>query len=263
MIDGLLFITYEEFLAQYGNIINFVEFNGIISAIRYSINLARFSENSNEIRILSANELINYVKPQKKIYTYICDIRYLKEDPLFNLCIKWNATIARDINGEELSNHFVYLYKTTISTKLRNFIYKLLQFKLYLNPQLMTINLKNTDQCTFCNCHVETVSHLFFHCNHTNELWATVKQFINTRFNFVLNVASEDIIFPLTSYPLGIRITIYTTLYYIYKCRLLTKLPNKVALIREFYKIESLEFEIAKENEKLYTHKNKWKINVQ
>ena len=34
MIDGLMVITYEEFLTQYGNIINFVEFNGIYNITR-------------------------------------------------------------------------------------------------------------------------------------------------------------------------------------------------------------------------------------
>ena len=77
-----------------------------------------------------------------------------------------------------MSTQYKYIQTTTICTKLRNFIYKYLHLKLYLNPVLLCMHIKDSDMCSFCNIHVETVEHLFDHCKYSKELWASLSHYI-------------------------------------------------------------------------------------
>jgi len=260
MIDGILFITYDEFVIKYGNIINFLQFNGIIAAIKHAINVAKTKHCQTTIKELKIEKLIYSVKPQKYVYQYLCDMHTKQDNTLQQLSTKWNNITNNGIDIDELSQNFSNIRKITLYIKLRIFIYKYLHVRLYLNPQLLAMNLKDTDKCSLCDLHIESVTHLFFQCNYSRELWATVKQYVYSRYNYTLNTDNEKVIFPTTDIPLGIRTLIFITLFYIYNCRLLAKIPNKIVIIREFYKIETLEFEIAKSNGKMCLHKDKWNI---
>ena len=261
MIDNILFITYDEFVRLYGNIINYLEFNSMISAIKCGIKVAKSTRmDANCQMSMDTNHVMNAAKPQRIVYKYICDVKDTVDSPLPNLSTKWHNIIHGTVDEIELSNQFKDIQRTTISMKLRNFIYKYLHLKLFLNPLLLTMHIKNTELCTFCNYHVETVDHLFYHCQCSMELWASIKKFLYDKFSFHLNVDHVNVIFPSSTFPRAIRTLLYVSLYYIYNCRLRNSIPNKIVIIREFYKLESLEFEIAKNNKKLHIHNGKWNM---
>ena len=263
MIDNIFFITYDEFVLIYGNIINYMEFNSIISAIKSNINAAK--SNVRDVigqKAINTDHVMNATKPQKIVYKYICDVKDTKDSSLPKLSATWHTMIDSTVDEIELSNQFISIQKTTISMKLRNFMYKYLHLKLFLNPLLFTMHIKNTEMCTFCHVYVETVDHLFYHCQYTKELWASVKIYLYNKFNFPLNVEHVNVILPSCNLPKIVRTLMYVCLYNIYNCRLRDSKPSNIGIIREFYKLEALELEIAKSNDKLHVHNEKWKFNM-
>ena len=69
--------------------------------------------------------------------------------------------------------------KVAVDSYTRMFQYKCSQNILYLNNQLSKMNLSNTDKCSLCNTHKETIKHLFYDCLKTKTLWLSLKNRLN------------------------------------------------------------------------------------
>ena len=171
--------------------------------------------------------------------------------------------LSNNISPDTLSVKFRNIYKTTVNNKLRAFMYKYLHLKLFLNPELKRMNLYDVDTCTFCKTDLETYNHLFVSCRFVSDLWASLSVYCLNRFNLVLNIASLDDIMSLhylSKDHIIIQMMCFITMYYIYRCRLTKCNPSSTQLYRELYRIEYLECEIAKSNNKYDVHKRKWHI---
>ena len=75
-----------------------------------------------------------------------------------------------------------FLY-TKIS-KLIVFQFELLHRRLATNTFLTKINIKDNEQCTFCQKEKETLIHLFWTCSETNLFWQDFKQWLTNRTEF-------------------------------------------------------------------------------
>jgi len=260
MIDGIMFVTFDEFVLKYGNVINFMEFNSIVSAINAGIRVANASNAQLLYNPLNTDMLISCKKPQKYAYNYMCNLN--ADNILSDLCVKWNNVLMpfQDMNEPLLSKHFINIGKITVSVRHRNFIYKYLHMKLYLNPVLQTMNIKDTDKCSFCDINVESINHLFYDCRYSMELWAYIKMFCYNRFKYELDVSNPTILMPSVSFSPVIQLIMFVTIYYIYTCRIQSVRPVKTLLVRQIHMIEAMELEISKANNKYHVHKNKWKL---
>ena len=74
--------------------------------------------------------------------------------------------------------------KVTINANLRSFQYKILNNILYLNKNLHTSGLSNTQLCSFCKMEEETISHLFYYCIHIQDIWDQVQIYFPDCFHF-------------------------------------------------------------------------------
>ena len=75
-------------------------------------------------------------------------------------------------------------HKVTINANLRSFQYKILNNILYLNKNLHTFGLSNTQLCSFCKMEEETISHLFYYCIHIQDIWDQVQIYFPDCFHF-------------------------------------------------------------------------------
>ena len=73
---------------------------------------------------------------------------------------------------------YTIAFNCTASTKLKTFHFTFLRRRIAPNDFLKKINLKQSDECCFCQREIETISHLFLRCCATNVLWNDVKQFL-------------------------------------------------------------------------------------
>ena len=211
--------------------------------------------------MIDPNALLSATYPQRCIYR---NISYNKSTSVLeSIAIKWSTMLSNNITPDTMSVNFMSIYKTTVNNKLRAFMYKYFHLKLFLNPELKRMNLYEVDTCTFCKSELETYNHLFVSCRFVSDLWASLGLYCLNRFNLVLNIASvEDImsLHYLSKDHIIIQLLCFITMYYIYRCRLTKSNPTSTQLYREFYRIEYLECEIAKSNNKYYVHKQKWHI---
>lgn len=84
----------------------------------------------------------------------------------------WNKLEDRNIKWEEV---YVRPHKKSIDTKSRVFQYKFLNDLLVNNYWLCKWNLKDTDKCSFCQSHVETLEHIFWNCHYVQDFWEQIK----------------------------------------------------------------------------------------
>ena len=98
----------------------------------------------------------------KKIYSDLLQDIYIEPDTIFS---KWSKDIFENqMEKNKLFSAFANINHITISTKLRNFQYKLLHRVLALNPFLNKIGIVGDNKCTFCKLLDETITHLFYDC---------------------------------------------------------------------------------------------------
>ena len=258
MIDGILFLTYNEFVDKYGVMVNFLQYYSIIHSIRNAINCA-YLNNVTPLLVckppLDITKVISVVKPQKSVYSYLS--HYNSEILLCDLSRKWSEMLNNHVDPIMLSSYFASIYKSTIHSRLRAFMYKYFHMRIYLNPDLKRINISDTDACSLCNLEIETYAHLFIKCKYVIDLLAEVKKYCYVNFKFTLDVNTVDMLI-FKDMPLIVRFIVFITFNYIYKCRLLKQKPLIIQLYREFNKIECIEQEIATKRNKIYLHNRKW-----
>ena len=66
-------------------------------------------------------------------------------------------------------------YNTTIESTTRVFQYKILNNILYLNKRLRRMKLAESPLCSLCKLYPETISHLFFECKVSSQLWKEIQ----------------------------------------------------------------------------------------
>ena len=66
---------------------------------------------------------------------------------------------------------YVLPFKTTQSTKLHEFQYKVLNRIVYTNHLLHKIGKVILPLCYFCQSEIETLDHMLFDCRHVNDFW--------------------------------------------------------------------------------------------
>ena len=65
----------------------------------------------------------------------------------------------------------------TLSTKLRNFQFKFLHWRIATNSFPFKIKFSESNLCCFCQTAQETLLHLFWECPITEAFWNSVRQF--------------------------------------------------------------------------------------
>ena len=152
-------------------------------------------------------------------------------------------------------------FQCALDTKMREFQFKILHRIVFTNHLLYKIGKVDSPLCSLCQCHDETIEHLFFDCTKVQLFWNDLKgkfDLCSLKYNTFNKI---DVILGICDCGEEFRLTNYIILlakYYIYKCSLGNTLP-KIAIflikIKAFYEIE---FKIATDKNKLQQHFTKW-----
>ena len=176
---------------------------------------------------------------------------------------KWIADLgqALHIDRDFISRSFQLIRKATISPKHRVFQFKLIHRCLVTNKSLYDWKLKDTNICTFCESHIETIVHLLWDCTKVQSFWKEV-------FDWIKEVTDTNIIFNSKEILLGIdnnNLTFYNAVFimvkqYIYACRCKNMLLNIQTLIHNVKHYIQAEKYIAVKNDKVNYHNRKWSL---
>lgn len=156
---------------------------------------------------------------------------------------------------------FVLPFRTTLSTKLREFQYKILNRILYTNQLLYKIGKAESPLCYFCQSELETLEHLLFKCPRIKEFWFEVYLLLSNQNIVSAPFDIKDIIFGVyesNSNVLLINQIILNGKYYIYCCKIKKSLLSRSIFLQKMKMTYYTEHFIARENNKLEYHCKKW-----
>ena len=160
----------------------------------------------------------------------------------------WSSTI---LNQERENAYFNVWNSSFLPISIRDFSFKLLNSKLYLNGQISHLpNQDNPGLCTFCvltnNVHRETYEHFFINCQTVCNIMGNYFQLFlrNKSFNWEQKMCLIGTDYTLNKNDVFItNIEIITALFYVSQCRGKKVIPNIVQLeqhmhnFREIYRL--------------------------
>lgn len=167
--------------------------------------------------------------------------------------------ISDKLNNKDIEWVSVYqrMYSLTNNFRLREFQYKILNNCLFLNMKLYKFKIVDSPLCTFCKTSNESMEHFFVECVKSKDLYFKINQWLSSAnvklpelsFKNVLIGSSEDTME-------GFLFLLYK--YVLYNCK-----QKQLPPVIKYYQInlidyEKIEYIIAKNNNKLYTHLKKY-----
>ena len=170
------FFSYEELREMFNLNINFLEYNGLVAAIkRYKYTFALpeiFKRLFTPIWPPNIKILLKDKKGCKIFYKFL-----IKNQETITAKTKWDLEFG-PIESVTLRNIFGLPYTITSSTSMRWLQVRILHRILSTNTFLYKINLTDTNKCSFCNNNPERLTHLFWHCNVINTFWNDISHWL-------------------------------------------------------------------------------------
>ena len=254
-----LWYSYNDFKTANHNVrCTYVEYYGLISAIPMpwkrliTDNIMHVSQNPVKL-------ILKTVKVSKLAYQLLMEKRVSFPNHLIQ---KWSTDLNQDLTIDKLKESFNSLYKITISCYLRAFQFKFLHRILPTNRLLKLWQIKDSDTCSFCEQEIETLTHLFYNCQITQNFWLQVKEWVRSK---------SGIIFDFTILDIMMLVADETNLYallnilligkvFIYKCKQSGTIPSITifdSYVKQYIKTEE---SIAIKRDKILTHYKKWQM---
>lgn len=240
--DGELY-SYREFNATFNIRTNFIEFNGLIRAVRNFIQKIGSpnipTKSTNPLIPLGLSVVIQNDKGCRAIYNHI-----LKKGVLPKSFHKWSDEIGvlPNTNMNKKVSMYSLVFKTTKDPKLIWFQYRINHRILATNSLLKKMNILAEDTCTFCNNCPETLVHLFWHCNISQRFWTQLVTHLNDRCNTNLgNWNVHEIIFGDCKMDTIKSNILLRAKFYLYYCRITNQVPSIEAFkrqIKSYYQTE-------------------------
>ena len=249
------FLSHSAFQTKYGINECLITYLGIVDAVKSltkTHNIGDHMANHHKPQF-PIDELVNCKKPSKKAYKQLVA---RKTTTASKMQMNWQTDISKYTADTIITWKEAYLlpFKVTKSTYLIEFQFKLLHKKLPTNSFLYKINIKDTENCSFCKTQKEEIIHLFWNCEHVTLLWNSIETMLKQQnivpINFSIDIAIalglkqslSKINFLLSSCFLVAR-------NYIWKCRANENMPTLKAFLYQLEKFYLLE---CSENEKLH-----------
>ena len=228
--------TFQEFSTKYPQIkTNFIQYNGLISAIKKSWELRNIRNRPKTASLI--DNILNSKKPSKVVYRHLikqlgCAAETAKD--------KWERELSTTFDWEKIYNLPI---KTTKDTKLKLLQYKISHRRVATNQFLQKIHIKDNSYCTFCNSEVETISHLFYHCRHSKIVLSYLKSKVNQASMTQIPDNEATILLGHGIENLALSYLLLCYKYFIYKC----KYQEKIPIVNEFKNFLNDKLKIEKQ----------------
>ena len=243
-----IFMKYEEFIQSYPHIrnVNFLGYYGLLRAIpetwKSGPNAKRNPSTKSNLELLMKS-----LKPSRFVYQQLINKKGIHPE---NTKSKWTAELNKEFTWEHI---FTSPLETTRDQNLRTLQFKILHRRVATNQYLEKIRIKPSSECSFCKQGVETISHLFYHCQYAKNILDYIVRRVNEKSVFVLNNEEANILLGASVDNLALNYILLCFKYYIYRCKYQEKIPevrNFQLFIKEKIKTEKLSYELAGNGDK-------------
>ena len=188
-----------------------------------------------------------------KVPKYVYKDLITNNSVLWKYYTRWQETNIFNIEFEKYQAAFRDLYAITDNVKLRDFQYRMLLFKIPLNVDLYLWKKRDSDLCSFCNCHKEDIIHFFKECKETSRLWQNLAEFININIPELESIILNNFTDKATS------MIILITKQYIYRKRCCNEKISWPSLKSEILLLRDIEIDNAKQNLNMQKCIKKWR----
>ena len=154
--DNSKFLTLQAFSCKYKIKVNFLDYYGLLSAIRKFKSRSCLGEHNHQNNPL--RKLLKSPKISKKVYKILID---RKASIPFKSQDKWKLACGEINKDIEWNKAYILPFQCTKDTNLQSFQFKLLHRRIATTDFLNKIGVSLSAMCTFCNEYVETLEHVF------------------------------------------------------------------------------------------------------
>ena len=247
------FYTFNEFEQKFRIRTNFLEYRGMINAIKTHLDCHNLDLPKNfKFNVHIPNTLALIMKDNKGCRSIYQTIK-CNENDLPTSIEKWMRDLGNDINNNFFNskNVFGHIFKLTNDPRLCWFQFRLNHRILATNSLLKSMNIVNDESCTFCRTERETLTHLFFDCDHIKSFWVEVFNHISNTCNIQLQPWKKaEVIFGNFTLDESINKIIMKGKQHIYYCRMKNMRPE----IANFKKYLCTSYNIEKYAAKQLMH---------
>ena len=224
------FLSFNELVTKHPGIrTNFVQYNGIISAIPLSYKRPNLPVQLNR-------KIIDVIKSNTKVPKKIYRIYNQKEQNFPHKAYEKHTRFFVNLTRETYEEAFAIMYSCTRSNKLRDFQYRLLHMTLTTNKEAFHyFKLVPNDRCTFCKSCQENIHHIILYCKFSKVIWMRLQAHFHQTTGVNIILSDQDIMFGNNSLPFNklYNHIILFTKQYIYACRCLGETPDFSVLLRK------------------------------
>ena len=238
--------SYREFNNIYNIRTNFLEYNGLIAAIRRFVHEKNIQHVPPKHHGPVMPNVLKLICKDKKgcrgIYEQI-----LKTGLSPKSLLKWKNElgIPPDSGIFSKGSIFEHVFRTTKDPKLMWFQYRINHRILGTNYLLKKMNIVVDDSCTFCRNAPETLLHLFYQCPISKEFLTQLFSYIQNKCNIELNERGvKDVIFGSHKLDKIQNLLLLQAKHFIY----FNKINCQIPLIEVFKKRIKLFYRIEKFN---------------
>lgn len=225
--DNGKFLSVSELTAKFKIKTNFLEYGSIISAIKSSMGQIDNCNVSYQMPFIPINLSILY--RNKKGCKYFYDILNNKNKNINkqNYHLKWENDLKRDISNDAWKIFNIIPFRTTTSTKIRWFQYRIIHRILVTNKDLYRYKLIDSAKCTFCDQELESILHLMTDCSIVKQLWHDLSEWIKGKLQIDIEFKDSDIILGLMEKRNDVlNLIIIVTKQFIYSNRCYGSVPT-------------------------------------
>ena len=98
----------------------------------------------------------------------------------------WNKLFETELSVARFEKAYVNISKITISTKLRDFQFRLLHKPIPLNRELHRWKIKTSSKCELCNME-DNILHMLYTCGIVQDMWGKL-------FDYIAQLAGNSIL---------------------------------------------------------------------
>ena len=250
--------TFGDFKNSHPGVqLDFVTYNAIITSIfkyQHSLNLE-----TQNLRGTTTQPHIRIIMSQKK-GTKTINNTLIKTTLKIKGIKSWEDRLEKEIDQKKV---FTILAKSTKDTTLRWIQFRILHNILTTNRSVAKYNPEQSELCSFCKLHSETIEHLFWVCRHVKNFWTALNTVINKHcthsynFNFTKqlvilgydeNIETDDVL----------RLIILLAKQHIYWSKVNKTLPNMNYFKYIIHRRYMIEKEIYYTQMQTHKFKIKW-----
>lgn len=244
------FRSYQDIVSIFGNCLTWLEYHQLCGGIHHQWKRLLHEDSFDmETPCSKYEKLCSNTRWSAIIYNQLVegDTEILLERKF----LRWQRYLKDNFTFNEFLSAFRNIVKCTLSTKLRDFQFRLLHCCIFLNDILFRWGKVDSANCSFCNLCIENYVHFFVTCKYVRAVWQIVQEYLknndNTNCFVELDFNAKNIIFnrvhPKPAHV--VNLVILVVKQYLFRTRCLGNKPFGQGVIDEIEQIFSLEDFIA------------------